>query len=99
MLAAKLRENTLPHSDEASMKAVERAVDLWLQCKSAHAFDWETAGKRIAAIDKRWEEQRTLDQALMLITSKRSGPAGKKRFLEKFAQNGRTAEAQEFIKK
>jgi hypothetical protein len=96
MLAAKLRENTLPHSD-ASMKAIERAVDLWLQCKSAHAFDWETAGKHIAEINERWAKEITLNKALMRITGKRSGPAGRKRFLEKYAKNGKAAEAQRFI--
>lgn len=96
MLAAKLRENTLPRSD-ASMKAIERALDLWLQCKSAHAFDWETAGKRKAAIDKRLGEQITLNQALKRITGAGSGPAGRKRFLEKYAKYGKTAEAQRFI--
>jgi hypothetical protein len=95
MLAAKLRENTF--TDDASEEAIKRAVDLWLQCKFTHAQDWETPGKRIAETEKRWAKQITLNKALMLITGVRSGPEGRKRFLEKHAKYGRADEAQRFI--
>jgi hypothetical protein len=95
-IAARLYDKTQPRS-ESCAAAVGLALSLWDQCRVATEIDWQTLGKHIAETDERWAKQITLNKALMLITGKRSGPGGRKRFLEKYTQNGSAAEAQRFI--